>query len=97
MIPTIEEFLNARTAHGSNRSVPLDILRAACADWARKRHAPFPEMGAIEDALKRRNVRISMVGRAVVARGIGLERPTAEVPNPGAAEIMRKIAGASHG
>lgn len=97
MVPTIEQFLDARTAQGPNRSVPLDILRAACADWARQRNAPFPEMGALEDALKRRRVRIVMRGTAVVALGIGLERPKPVVPNPAAADAMRAIAGVGRG
>ncbi|MFG2311340.1 hypothetical protein ACGFS9_22130 [Streptomyces sp. NPDC048566] len=88
MTATIETFLNTRTAQGKNRSVPLDMLRNACATWARKNDAPFPEMGALEDALKRRGVRIFMVSWAPVAQGIGLKEP-----NP-AAEAMRRIASA---
>ncbi|MFE9503789.1 hypothetical protein ACFYO6_14865 [Streptomyces anthocyanicus] len=88
MIPAIDQFLNTRTAHGKNRSVPLDMLRNACANWARNHDAPFPEMGALEDALKRRSVRIVMVDKRPVAKGVGLTRP-----NP-AAEAMRRIAGA---
>ncbi|MEV0577677.1 hypothetical protein [Streptomyces sp. NPDC050392] len=86
MLPTIEHFLNTRAVHGDNRSVPLELLRNACATWARQRNAPFPEMGAIEAALKRRGVRIVMVGWAPVAQGIGLRRH-----NP-AVEAMRKVA-----
>lgn len=91
MLPTIEQFLNTRTARGDNRSVPLELLRNACATWACERHAPFPEMGAIEDALKRRGVRVVMVGWAPVAKGIGLK-----TPNP-AAEAMRRIASTIRG
>ncbi|MFE4250792.1 hypothetical protein ACFRU3_15065 [Streptomyces sp. NPDC056910] len=89
MLPTIEQFLNTRTAHGANRSVSLELLRNACATWARKRNAPFPEMGALEDALTRRGVRIVMTSGAPIAKGVGLTKP-----NP-AAEAIRKIAEAS--
>lgn len=89
MVPTIEDFLTARTAPGANRSVPLELLRNACATWARKHSAPFPEMGALEDALKRRGVRIVMVGWAPVAKGVGLK------PHNPAAEAMRKVAEAA--
>lgn len=89
MVSTIDDFLNTRTVHGVNRSVPLELLRNACATWARKHSAPFPEIGALEDALKRRGVRVVMVDWAPVAKGIGLK------PHNPTAEAMRKVAEAA--
>ncbi|MEU1349997.1 hypothetical protein [Streptomyces sp. NPDC005795] len=97
MLPTINRFIDARTASGG--SVPLYVLRSVCFGWSRAHGGPFIEVDALEDVLRQRGATISRrPDGEYLVRGLSLlpiGAPDANAAAADTAAAMRKIATAS--